>query len=60
MTGSNVESNGERPGVKLKVAACQADTASQEWSLRPRLIAGVQGSWAGASHSRVLPHATTA
>jgi hypothetical protein len=29
-------------------------------SLRPRLIAGVQGRWAGASHSRVIPHTATA
>ena len=32
MTGSNVESNGKRPGVRLNAAACQADTASREFA----------------------------
>ena len=40
-------------------ALSKSYTASQE-NLRPRLIAGVQGRWAGASRSRVIPHTTTA
>ena len=35
-------------------------TGDDKLPLRPRLIAGVQEKVAGASHSRVIPHTTTA
>src|SRR5262245_28662944 len=51
--------NVEKPQVRLRPRAKRTQH-SRNKSLRPRLFAGVQGSWAGASHSRVIPHTTTA
>jgi len=51
--------NGKRP-VRLRRPRAKRTQHRRNESLRPRLIAGVQGRWARASHSRVIPHTATA